>query len=530
MGEARIALAASPSQVPALKRALEELGTLATDTSPIVSTYYDSPDFLLFQEGLCICVQHQGANRVQVLRAIGPVSGWGFQRDHWQDAIAADQPDVTAPETGPLLHVVADNDLRPLFKSQVTPTIFRVSADPNVEIAAIIREGEISAVDGEVGEPLLEVELALKCGDPAALYDLALRLLDVVPLRLELDGQVDRGYRLSGANLEHMTAKPYVREQPMTVEVLLQKAADECLGELLCNERAALAGEPSAFHRMRVALRRLRSVLSTVKAMLPAEHYRSVQADLKWMAGSLGPARDWDVMMADLITPIQSIVPGNADLKKLVAAAKRQRRAACEIAKSAIESRRYTETLLKLARWFASRGWRDQPASESAAPLFAPVAVVAPALIERRWRQVRRRSKGFAKLTQEERHEFRIALKKLRYMIEVGGDAFDAREVKTLIKRVKPLQEELGHINDIRIAQRLIKHVAHSAGEGAGELSQDAGLVLGWHIRGMAEEEAKLQRNVRRLRKAKPFWRDLRGWPAAGVAAEAENLAPQRPA
>jgi triphosphatase len=529
VGDAHIALAASPGQIPALKRALEENGTLAAETSPIVSTYYDSPDFRLFQKGLCLCVRHQDRNWVQVLKAIGPVSGWGFARDQWQDEIAADQPDRTAPETGPFLRVVAHDDLRPLFKAQVTPTIFRVSADPGVEIAAMIGEGEISVADGEVAEPLLEVELALKRGEPAALYDLALRVLDVVPLRLEPEGQVERGYLLSGARLGRYRARRFSREQPMTVEALLQKAADECLGELLSNERAALAGEPAAFHQMRVALRRLRSVLSTVKAMLPAEHYRSVQADLKWMAGSLGPARDWDVMMGDLITPIQSVLPGDADLKRLVAAAKRQRRTACEMAKSAIESRRYTETLLKLARWFASRGWRDQPASENAAPLFASVAAVAPALIERRWRQVRRRSKGFAKLTQEERHEFRIALKKLRYMIEVGGDAFDAREVKTLIRRVKPLQEELGHMNDIRIAQRLIKHVAHSAGEGDGELSQDAGLVLGWHIRGMAEDEPELQRNVRRLRKAKPFWRDMRELSAAG-AAEAENLVPQRPA
>ena len=524
MGDARIALAASPSQIPELKRALEELGAAATETSPIVSTYYDSPDFRLFQKGLCLCVQHRGSNWVQMLRATGPASGWGILRDHRQDAIATDQPDDTAPETGLLLRMNVDTELRPLFTIRLAPTIFTVSMESGAEIAAMVGEGEISAADGEVVEPLIAVELLLKRGEPAVLYNLALRLIDAVPLRLEADGEVERGYRLCGAKGARTATKAFPCDQPMTVEALLQKAADECLGELLGNERAALAGEPAAFHQMRVALRRLRSVLSTVKSMLPAEHYRSLQADLKWVAGSLGPAREWDVMMADLITPIQSILPGDGDLKRLVAATKRQRRAAYETAKSAIESPRYTQTLLRVARWFASRGWRDQPASENAARLFAPVAAVAPALIERRWRQVRRRSKGFAKLTQEERHEFRIALKKLRYMIEVGGEAFDAREVKNLIKRLKPLQEELGHINDIRIAQRLVKRVAHSAGDGAGDLSQDAGLVLGWHIRGMAEDEAKLQRNVRRLRKAKPFWRGMQEWPAAAIVTEAENL------
>ena len=34
--------------------------------------------------------------------------------------------------------------------------------------------------------------------------------------------------------------------------------------------------------------------------------------------------------------------------------------------------------MLQLAQWFEARSWRDQPASEQAALLFAPIGEVAP--------------------------------------------------------------------------------------------------------------------------------------------------------
>ena len=172
--------------------------------------------------------------------------------------------------------------------------------------------------------------------------------------------------------------------------------------------------------------------------------------------------------------------------------------------------------MLKLARWFESRGWREQWASEYSAPLFAPIAEVAPPLIERRWRQARKRSMRFAKLSQDERHQARIAVKKLRYMTEFLGGLFEADEVVALMGRLKRLQEELGYLNDVRTAQRLIKQIARPVDDHSSEVGQCAGMVIGWHIRGLTNSHANLRRNVRRFRKAKPFWRPARG-PVATV-------------
>jgi CHAD domain-containing protein len=46
---------------------------------------------------------------------------------------------------------------------------------------------------------------------------------------------------------------------------------------------------------MRVAVRRLRSVVATMRRMLPSQQYGWVSRELRWMAGVLRPARNWDV-------------------------------------------------------------------------------------------------------------------------------------------------------------------------------------------------------------------------------------------
>ena len=97
------------------------------------------------------------------------------------------------------------------------------------------------------------------------------------------------------------------------------------------------------------------------------------------------------------------------------------RHAAFDDAKQAILSKRHTKSTLRLFRWFEARRWREQPLSEQATLLLAPIANIAPELIERCYRRARKRSKRFAEQTPTERHRLRIAVKKLRYIIEILG-------------------------------------------------------------------------------------------------------------
>ena len=205
-----------------------------------------------------------------------------------------------------------------------------------------------------------------------------------------------------------------------------------------------LGGAPEGVHQMRVAVRRLRSVLSAVRPMLPLEHHRWVSEEMKWLTHVLGPVRNWDVLATDLIRPVCDALPANGELAHLVKVVEDRHHAAFVEAKQAILSERYTKSMLHLLRWFEARQWREQPISEDAALLLKPIATVAPELIDRCYRRARKFSKRFAEQTSAERHRLRIALKRLRYVIEFLGCLFDKKQVTGFVDRLKSLQDRLG--------------------------------------------------------------------------------------
>ena len=507
MPQARLELSTDPSQLPSLKAALERAGAAAPGGEPslITGIYYDSPDRKLHQHDLSLCVEQHDANRVQVLRRLGSVA----DNSQWRDIIASDEPDPLAPETGARLRGLIDNELRPLCRTQVRRTCLTLSIEPSVEIMATLHEGEISAAVGNAAEPVCGLDLEMSEGDPGVLFDVALQLLDTAPLQLTTADNAERGYRLLGGAIEAVTAEPLTLEPSMTVEAVLQTACRLCLRHLLRNEGAAVAGNAEAIHQMRVAVRRLRSVIAAVRSMLPAEQYQWSKDELKWLGGSLGPARDWDVFAAELLVPVRSVLHADPDLENLVEAAKQRAQAAYAAARTAIGSRRYSEIMLKTVRWFETCGWRDQRVSEHSAPLFSSIAEIAPPLIERRWRLALKRCKHFAGLSLDERHQVRLALKNLRYMSEFLESLFDPASVKALMKQLKGLQEDLGHLNDVRTAQRRCRELARSGELDINDGSLAAGVVIGWHLRELTNLEAKLRQDVRRFRKAKPFWRPM---------------------
>jgi CHAD domain-containing protein len=122
---------------------------------------------------------------------------------------------------------------------------------------------------------------------------------------------------------------------------------------------------------MRVAIRRLRSALLALKRPLQKKHYRWASEELRWLAHTLGPVRNWDIFAACLVRPVTQALPAGVEFGRLVDATERRRRAALDRAKQAIMSERYTESMLRLLRWFVTHGWRDQQISEHAVVLLA---------------------------------------------------------------------------------------------------------------------------------------------------------------
>jgi triphosphatase len=494
-----------------LKRVLLAMPTVKSEVRlKFVSTYYDTPTLALHRERTSLRVRKQGREFVQTVKAENPTQADVLERKEWEDHIPSKHPVLDAPKTGKRLpDIVRDDELRPVFTTTVTRTVIEISPDSSARIEAAIDEGEIRTSKGDAVAPISEIELELKKGDPRVIFDVALLLLEVAPIRIETRSKAERGYRLLGTDgpmPQAVHVGPIALDPPMSVEAALERIGRRCLTHLLSNEQAALEGEPEGIHQMRVAVRRLRSALLALKRPLQKKHYRWASQELKWLAHVLGPVRNLDIFAACLVRPVTHALPAGLDFERLIGATERRRRAVFEQAKQAIMSERYTASMLRLLRWFAARGWRDQRISEHAVVLLARIVDVAPGLIERHHRRARKRSKKFEQLTATQRHRLRIALKNVHYIIEFLGSLFDKDQVRTFLKCLKSLQDDLGYANDVRVAHDLVDQISEATNQDARAINRAGGIVLGWHERVLADRAPKVRKDVRRVRQLDPFW------------------------
>jgi triphosphatase len=508
--EIELKLAARPSDLPELKRALLAMtpGFLSTQER-LISTYYDTPDLGLRRSGLSLRVREQAGRFTQTVKAADTSTAGVLARSEWEDALVENRPNPEAPQSGPHLPHELAADLRPLFFTDVTRTAVEIEPRSGTRIEAAIDEGEVRLTDGDAVEPISEIELELKSGEPAALYDLALQILDVAEVRVETRSKSARGYRLASGSeaVIAVHAEPLTLDCDMPVEAALQEIGRSCLAQLLGNEAAVLAGHSEGVHQMRVAARRIRSAISSLKTMLPIEDRRWITEELRWLGGTLGPARNLDVFANELLPAARAHLPGEPGWDDLGATLDSLRREAYSRVKEAALAERHTITVLRLLRWFEACGWRKNQASEEAAIRASPIGEVAARVLDRRRRKVWQHSKGFGKQTPRERHKLRIAVKKLRYTTELFGSLFDESELQSFVRTLKRLQDDLGYANDVRVAHEFIVDLfAQTAPRSAAGHAWVT--MLEWHDLALAAGERKLRRHVRRLKDATPFWHD----------------------
>ena len=77
------------------------------------------------------------------------------------------------------------------------------------------------------------------------------------------------------------------------------------------------ARDPEDIHQLRVGVRRLRALVSVFKTVLSEEARVYLRAELAWLHGALGPARDWDVFILETLTPLCRRLPDDPDLAAL---------------------------------------------------------------------------------------------------------------------------------------------------------------------------------------------------------------------
>src|SRR5262245_35855968 len=474
----------------------------------LYAVYFDTPALDLWRQGIALRVRREGKRWVQTVKGGGSAQGGLHQRTEMESEVAGPRPDLSRLREREVGGAFASARLRaqlaPVFVTEFFRSSRVLDLDGETRVEASVDQGAIRS--GKRAEPLSELELELKGGSPHHLYELALKLAEDVPLSIEDRSKAERGYALArDERAAPVKARPAMLDRGMSVNDAFKAVMWASLAHLKANERGMLEGrDPEFLHQMRVALRRLRSAVSVFAPPLPEPVIAPVRNDLRWLATSLGPARDWDVFVTETLPPIEAEFGVHGGLADFSARCDRLRRAAGGRARRAVRSARYRRLALSTAAWLASEGWLSELDPAVAGALQAAVGEVAAAVLVRRYRQVRKKGRKLDALSAVERHRLPIAGQNFRYAADFFAGLYEPGAAQQALKRLARLQDVLGAMNDAATVAILMA----SAFDGARgwRVLEAKGILLGWSRGRAATLRRELRSAWKEFRSAEKFW------------------------
>ena len=273
----------------------------------------------------------------------------------------------------------------------------------------------------------------------------------------------------------------------------LQEMLAGALGAVQGHGTPAKTASRDAVHRLRVGVRRLRSILSAFSDALPEGERRALSDRLRAVAQRFGRAREWDVFLMLLVADMRQAMPEEeAAFSEVEHLAGEARRAALPPGDSIKTS------LAAIDGAMSDAPWLRLPPPSLARCWEAPLPDYAAALLSRRHRQLRKRVKRVELADQRAFHSLRVRVKKLRYPAELLKSLFDEEAAARYLDRLVHMQDALGALNDALAARRLV-----------GELALPVAtqrLLLGWIARDIATCRERFPARGRAFRHGQPFW------------------------
>lgn len=239
-------------------------------------------------------------------------------------------------------------------------------------------------------------------------------------------------------------------------------------------------------HDFRVALRRTRSLLGSIKKMLPSADVDQFQRGLQEIGIVTGPVRDLDVYLLGK-KGYQAMLPEGLQegLAVFFQELSRQRVQELRRMKTALQSRNCKQFLRRWRRYV-----EDSLVASALAAGHEPCKEVAVKAISKRLQSI---LKDGAKISPQSPdgalHSLRIQAKKLRYLLEFYCSLFPEPAMNSLVKSLKKLQDNLGNFNDLSVQQGMLGQ--HQKGLAGGEQKKavQVAAALGGLITHLHEEQ-----------------------------------------
>jgi len=479
-----------PSQLAAIATAPILAGVGGWRTRQLLSTYYDTDALLLRQSGYTLRVREDRGRFVMTVKA---QRGAGLSRFEREEAVPSSWIDgaiLSRLLPADMADALGAAPLRPLFTARIERQQVTLDfAGSTIEVA--LDRGQILA--GERIEPVAEVELELKRGSVTALYELALELSNHAPLVPSGRTKSDRGFALALGGSGRETANEVCLTRDMSRDQALGALFGPALAQAVDHvPRVADPADAEGVHGMRVALRHIRMGLWLVKRSEGGLLAGVLADEVRWLAGELGEARDWDVLAKEIVPAVTAADLERAGFRTLVQRIEQHRDLAHAKAAEAMTGGRAGRLLLSLGLWTSRHGWRDtEPGGE--ARFAKPIKGLARKALADLHRQVLKRGRKFDQLDAEGRHHLRIRVKSLAYAADLFLPIVQKRKAaRRHVATLKRLQDQLGRLNDaIRASELLNQLVEEGLSPGARRATD---IVLARQHVTLTEGEAALRR------------------------------------
>ena len=397
----------------------------------LTSTYYDTADFRLAR------------GRITLRRRVEQGKGlWQMKlpfEDGRRELEIPGPPGVLPPVLRELLiaHLRGKN-VRPVATLRMRRTGVRARG-PAGPVADVVLDVVTVIKDGRVVNRFRELELEWRITDQA--------LMDHLEQTLRKAGATDHDGRpklfqaLGRPPRSHPPPKPNAPIAAHLAFILAQR-----LKALLARDPGTrLGGEPEDLHQMRVATRRLRSVLRVARPLLDPKWTEPLRAELDWLGQLLGPARDLDVQIAYFTEEAATLKSRDRQpLERFIHQLQRERAAAQHKLLEGLRSPRYLKLIDALVQ--ATRA--------------LPVVVSDLTLDRLAAEQFTRLRKTMKRLkrspSDEELHELRIKTKRARYAAELAKVSV-GKPAARFAKRAMQFQDLLGAHQDAVLAENYIR-------------------------------------------------------------------------
>jgi len=460
----------SNDQVDQVLATLDELGYLKAEaeTGIHVDTYFDTPDFDILRAGWTYRCRQRGRRSTLNLKACGTREGRVFVREEIEQALPDDCRSATrdlppGPVRKYLYSIAGTRQNRRLFQVVSQRRVFAVTSPGNEpsQIELDLDRTKITAEKANDKAPgrfsFMELELELESGDAEAISKLAKLLAKKVGLTPSQFSKFDRGILAAGLSPKHLDGKhkeTAISETDPFLDLVYLYFGRQFHRMKKFQPIAWEGLDPEGVHKMRVAIRRFRTILKTYRKVLGKKRVKPINEELRWLFKQLGEARDADVGEMAVSDFIASLPADSARAAAPYGAHVSQRTVDAYTNLTAVfVSKRYRK-LMRMVEAFIDAGPRKAMKKRVDG---LTIAEVADRDIHKfAGRMIKRGDRIIAESLIEKLHKLRIEAKHLRYLLDFFSMAQPARWKHT-IAELEKLQDLLGWHQDAIIARERLE-------------------------------------------------------------------------